>query len=187
MSETLSREDYDCILGLCRVYCASKLPPGGTSFEPEDLLTDAWLGLRSAKRNFDPTRGVPFRGYAHRRIMGAITDGFRNRAQMRQGVHLTSLEGLTFHESGDRVPVDNIQSLPAQDSAAEDAVENEDLVLWASRGLPMRSRVVLHLRYDHSWHLKRIGKFFGVSEARVSQLVHEALEQMRLRMLESKG
>jgi len=65
----------------------------GSDIEYEDLLQLACAGLLEAIDRFDPTLGVPFKGFAVRRINGSMIDGiakmnevreqisFRNRAQ----------------------------------------------------------------------------------------------------------
>ncbi|MFO0758593.1 MAG: sigma-70 family RNA polymerase sigma factor [Byssovorax sp.] len=41
----------------------------------DDLVSTALLALLSASESFDPTRGVSFAAYAHRRVAGAVLDG----------------------------------------------------------------------------------------------------------------
>jgi RNA polymerase sigma factor FliA len=45
----------------------------------DDLHSAALLGLVQAARAFDPDRGVPFDGFARRRIRGALLDELRSR------------------------------------------------------------------------------------------------------------
>lgn len=47
--------------------------------EREDLFGAGCAGLMEAARRYDPTLGVPFVGYATRRIRGSIIDATRNR------------------------------------------------------------------------------------------------------------
>ena len=44
----------------------------------DDLASAAMYALASAARNFDPTLGVPFAGYAALRMRGALTDELRS-------------------------------------------------------------------------------------------------------------
>ena len=48
----------------------------GKGIKLDELKAASLLGLVEASRNFDPNRGVPFGGYAHHRIRGAIKDLF---------------------------------------------------------------------------------------------------------------
>ena len=43
----------------------------------ETLEADGLAGLLDAARSFDPSKGVPFMAFAHRRIVGAMQDGLR--------------------------------------------------------------------------------------------------------------
>lgn len=45
----------------------------------DELVSAGMLGLVKAARSFDPTRGVPFEGYAITRIRGAVLDELRDR------------------------------------------------------------------------------------------------------------
>ncbi len=45
--------------------------------------------------------------------------------------------------------------------------------------LPARDRLVLHLHYFKGMRLKEIGRLLGVSEARISQIHHRALGQLK--------
>lgn len=49
-----------------------------------DLVQNGSVGLLEAIDRFDPTRGVPFAGYAHRRIMGSIVDGIAKTSEHRR-------------------------------------------------------------------------------------------------------
>jgi RNA polymerase sigma factor for flagellar operon FliA len=44
----------------------------------DDLISAGMLGLAEAARSFDPSRGVPFDGYATQRIRGALLDELRS-------------------------------------------------------------------------------------------------------------
>jgi RNA polymerase sigma factor for flagellar operon FliA len=65
----------------------------GAVAELADLVSYGREGLLDAARKFDPTRGVPFRGYASFRIRGAIIDGVRQSARLPRRAH-ERLNGL---------------------------------------------------------------------------------------------
>ena len=46
--------------------------------ESEEFLSYGWLGLRTALRKFEPSRGFQFSTYAMTRIVGSIKDGVRD-------------------------------------------------------------------------------------------------------------
>src|SRR5262245_46020795 len=49
----------------------------GKGIETKELRAASLLGLVEASRNFDPILGIPFGGFAHHRIRGAVKDLFR--------------------------------------------------------------------------------------------------------------
>ena len=49
-----------------------------------ELRQLAYTGLLEAIDRFDPERGIPFRGYAHRRISGAVLDGIAQASEVRE-------------------------------------------------------------------------------------------------------
>jgi RNA polymerase sigma factor for flagellar operon FliA len=53
---------------------AARLPP---NVLVDDLMAAGMLGLVQAARKFDPSRGIPFEGYAEFRIRGAMLDELR--------------------------------------------------------------------------------------------------------------
>jgi RNA polymerase sigma factor FliA len=65
----------------------------GPSAELADLVSYGREGLLDAARKFDPSRGVPFRGYASFRVRGAIIDGVRQSARLPRRAH-ERLNGL---------------------------------------------------------------------------------------------
>jgi RNA polymerase sigma factor for flagellar operon FliA len=56
----------------------------GADLDPDDLLQLACTGLLEALDRFDPSRGVPFRGFASRRIRGAMIDGIAKSNEVRE-------------------------------------------------------------------------------------------------------
>lgn len=65
----------------------------GSTVELEELRSFGREGLLDAARRFDPTRGVPFRGYANYRVRGAIYDGVRQLSRLPRRTH-ERLNGL---------------------------------------------------------------------------------------------
>jgi len=56
------------------------------SVDTENLEAAGILGLVEAAQQFDATRGVPFKGYAHTRIRGAILDELRRNSPLPQHI-----------------------------------------------------------------------------------------------------
>lgn len=60
------------------------LDRSGADIEFAELCQLACAGLLEALDRFDPDRGVPFRGYASRRITGSILDGLSKTSERRE-------------------------------------------------------------------------------------------------------
>jgi RNA polymerase sigma factor for flagellar operon FliA len=85
--------------------------------ELPDLCQLAAAGLLEAIDRYDPDRGVPFRGYATRRITGSILDGVAKMSEVREQMSLRNrvrnerIRSLTV-EGADQLPVaDALQAL----------------------------------------------------------------------------
>jgi RNA polymerase sigma factor for flagellar operon FliA len=76
----------------------------------EDLKSFGQEGLLQAARNFDPTRGVPFRRWANVRVKGAMIDGVRRWGNLPRRVY-RELQGV---EAGDRM----LEAYDEEDSAS---------------------------------------------------------------------
>jgi RNA polymerase sigma factor for flagellar operon FliA len=63
--------------------------PGG-DIEFQDLHQLACAGLLEAIDRYDPTHGVPFRGYAARRISGSVLDGIARTSEVREQISYRS-------------------------------------------------------------------------------------------------
>lgn len=56
----------------------------GADIDPDDLFQLACTGLLEAMDRFDPALGVPFKGFASRRIRGAMIDGIAKMNEVRE-------------------------------------------------------------------------------------------------------
>jgi len=85
---------------------------GRGDLEFADLLQLACTGLLEAIDGYDPGRGVPFRGYAARRVRGSVADGIARTSELR--------EQLSFRR---RVRRDRMASLAAEGGAAQSSAD----------------------------------------------------------------
>ncbi len=85
-----------------------------------DLESAAFEGLFDAARRFEPSRGVPFIGYAAIRVRGAVTDWLRREGALsrRTYARLTGLEGAW--RVADAVPHDDAGTARDLDDALAD-------------------------------------------------------------------
>src|SRR5450432_1455894 len=86
-------ERFSSGLGLVDIIARQILRTLGSAAEFDELLSFGREGLWDAARRFDPSRGVPFRGYANFRVRGAIIDGVRASARLSRRTH-ERLNGL---------------------------------------------------------------------------------------------
>jgi RNA polymerase sigma factor for flagellar operon FliA len=86
-------ERFSSGLGLVDIVARQIMRTLSGAAELEELLSFGREGLWDAARRFDPSRGVPFRGYANFRVRGAIIDGVRSSARLSRRTH-ERLNGL---------------------------------------------------------------------------------------------
>jgi len=86
-------ERFSSALGLVEIIARQIWRTLGGQGELEELRSFGREGLWDAARRFDPSRGVPFRGYANFRVRGAIIDGVRASARLSRRTH-ERLNGL---------------------------------------------------------------------------------------------
>ena len=144
----------------------------------EELQSAAYMGLVEAANRFDPEKGVAFSTFAYPRIWGEINDylrqlGWGKRGESRQA---TSLDFRSEDE----------------DCALKDLIEakeefNEDEFLEVvSRGLDEKAEDVLRFYFIDEYSMKDVGKQFGVSESRISQLIKRYKDCIRENHTESE-
>jgi RNA polymerase sigma factor for flagellar operon FliA len=73
--------------------------------ELTELRQLAYAGLLEAIDRFDPERGVPFRGYASRRITGSVLDGIARASEVREQIAFKS-----------RLRAERVRSLAPEDA-----------------------------------------------------------------------
>ena len=152
------------------------------SVSEEELYSAGMVGLMTASRSYDPSRGAEFKTYAYHRIRGAILDELRRmdflpRSQRekarREGVEAPSFVGIPTDEDGQ-------ESLAADPMEA--ALENRELMgrLQAEiLQLPEKMRVVMNLYYSEGMKMREIGERLHLTESRVSQIHSNAIARLR--------
>jgi RNA polymerase sigma factor (sigma-70 family) len=107
-----------------------------------DLISEAYVGLQTAKERFDPTRNVKFITYAHWWIRGKVQQAADKHIRVQSG--LCSIEsqdscGKTMHEKLAEAPD---TSSPATQDAMSPII---DRLLCT---LSVNERVILSRRFD---------------------------------------
>lgn len=98
----------------------------GADIDPDDLFQLACTGLLEAMDRFDPSLGVPFRGFASRRIRGAMIDGIAKMNEVREQLS---------HRG--RVKRERLRSLAAERSGKMEAGEAMEALVDVAVGLAL--------------------------------------------------
>ena len=91
-----------------------------------DLCQLAYAGLLEAIDRFDSTRGVPFRGFAARRITGSILDGIAKMSEVREQAAYRN-----------RIRTERIRSLATEDPEGLSTLEAMDALSDIISGLAL--------------------------------------------------
>lgn len=156
----------------------------------DDIRSAAFEGLIRAANRYVPSRGMPFAGYANKRITGAVLDFLRELDHV--SVHARSRAKTAGRElppeplSLDQLLEDHGDWLPLEDKNADDPslrAERAHVIAGlesAAASLPRRLRTVLFLYYTKDMTQAEVGAKMGVGDARVCQLLglaHAALRE----------
>jgi RNA polymerase sigma factor FliA len=98
----------------------------GADIDPDDLFQLACTGLLEAMDRFDPSLGIPFRGFASRRIRGAMIDGIAKMNEVREQLS---------HRG--RVKRERLRSLAAEKSANMGSAEAMEALVEMAVGLAL--------------------------------------------------
>ncbi len=196
--------------------------PAGV-LEFEDLVGHGTLGLIQAVDRFDDTMGIPFSGFALRRIRGAMLDAMRsldavgrsdraiakridttfNTLALSLGREPTSSEVQAASGVGERrywsaraaVDMSVVPFEPSSDdepgwgdrvadgappvSSRSEHAELTRALAAAIASLPERNRQILSLYYLEHLTMRDVACVLGISETRVSQLMHRTHARLR--------
>ncbi len=191
--EKLIRDNMTLVKLIARRF-AKRLP---SSVAQDDLMGAGALGLIDSvvrRRGDDETS---FACYTRIRIRGAIFDELRAHDWLPRRSRKHSPDEQVKGQPRP-VAVIHFDDLPSesdrtpQDKSSEgnplSALTRKRAALQLKQELeqlPERDKLVLHLHYFKGMRLKEIGRFLGVSEARISQIHHRALSQLKPRIREA--
>jgi RNA polymerase sigma factor (sigma-70 family) len=153
-----------------------------TWFTADELTGPVEIALIGLADQYDPSRGVPFRAFAQRRIYGACFDAVRRKEYVERG-HL-SLDSESVSRSVDL----NIKALKARHvEPRSSSASPEDLasdaqyirIWWWVQRLPPRHALVIFAVYGGGMTLEQLATKVDVGASRLSQIHHEALSMLR--------
>jgi RNA polymerase sigma factor FliA len=190
--EKLIRDHMPMVKLIARRF-AKRLP---ASVSQDDLLGAGALGLLDSvvRRRGDDEDS--FSCYSRIRIRGAIFDELRAHDWLPRRSRSTEKKEVTG--APHPVAVIHFDDLPHGKERQPSSTTGEDNPLDALtrkrkistlcrelETLPERDRLVIRMHYFRGMRLKEIGRLLGISEARVSQIHHRVLNQLRPRLLEA--
>ena len=129
----------------------------------EELQSAAYLGLVESACRFDSSKGIPFTTFAYPRIFGAIIDYLREL-----GVSMVSLDSSQDDEE---------QTLAETIAAPKESAVGE-LFDEMTTGMDEKAKTMLRCYYLEDVPMKDVGRQFGVTESRVSQLLSGYREEI---------
>ncbi|MBN2803502.1 MAG: sigma-70 family RNA polymerase sigma factor [Deltaproteobacteria bacterium] len=167
---------------------AAKAPP---SIITEDLFSAGSLGLVDSVIRNNGSEGAQFACYVRMRIKGAIYDEMRASDWLPRRNRKNS---ETEPQSGPPRPVAVIrfddlppgkESNPHNKEPRSNPFEmlntkrSYEKLEQALNSVPTRDRLILHLHYFRGMQVREIGRLLGISDARISQIHHKALERIK--------
>ena len=159
------------------------------SIVADDLVGAGSLGLMDSLIRNHGDEGAAFTCYARMRIKGAIYDEMRTSDWLPRRNR--------NQQPGDTGPARPIAVIrfddlpPGQESHPQnkepesnpfdmlDSKREKEKLRKALGAVPKRDRLILHLHYFRGMQIREIGRFLGISEARISQIHHRALTRIR--------
>jgi RNA polymerase sigma factor (sigma-70 family) len=135
-----------------------------TWFTADELTGPVEIALIGLADQYDPSRGVPFRAFAQRRIYGACFDAVRRKEYVERG-HM-AMEG-----------VEPVCDNPSPEDIASDAQFVR--IWWWVQRLPPRHALVIFAVYGGGMTLEQLATKVDVGASRLSQIHHEALSMLR--------
>lgn len=176
-----------------------------------DLSQLACAGLLEALDHYDPGLGVPFKGYAGRRISGSVLDGVAKMSEVREQI---SFRNRIRTERARSLAVADAETLSANEAltalaelavglalgfmleetgAHEPQVRTTayDSLAWKETvqrlatevaALPERERLIIRRHYLEGLGFEQIGAMLGVTKGRVSQIHRAAIALLRKRL-----
>lgn len=158
----------------------------------DDLVAAGMSGLWDAIRRHQGERTGSFDWYVRTRIRGAILDELRAQDWLPRRARAAA-DRAVAEGSADATPVvlrfdevseaEQARCLAGADSSRSDQLLEDrlarEMLVRAMEQLPDRERHIVSLHYFSGVKFKDLGRMFGVSVPRISQLHARAMERLR--------
>jgi len=193
--EVLTEEDHDLLKICVKNYLKRQTKKTDKILYEEDYFTDAYYGLLSARKLYNPTKGE-WGSYAFFRIQGAIKDGVRkdlNRKGIKRsnpdGIQTWSLDMSMHNGSGEEGNsttdfVDQLADPCSEQKRKDDFDTLVDMFHKLTYDYKKKEEVLMAFLYSYvGYKHKEIAKILGTSESSVSLKVGKVKNHMRNKML----
>lgn len=135
----------------------------------EDLKSAAYYGLVDAAVKFNNEKSNFFGAYAKFRILGEIYD-FVRKSYLNQKRYSVSLDEDD----------DNGETLASNLPQGEPCKDFNEIFDEATKTLSNQNKKIIMMYFLDDLSLKEIGRKIGVSESRVSQILKQSKEEIRI-------
>lgn len=144
----------------------------------EDLVQVGSVGLVQSIERFDPDRGASFTTFARTRVTGAMRDYLRVVSHLSRSHHAAISRG-----ESPPVRVGSLGTGMDIASSPQPAAGMQASEFWweATRGCRPTERLTVFGKYRDHLPMAAIGRYLGLSESRISQIHHQAVQQIQER------
>ncbi len=160
-------------------------PAGRRCTDTDELIAAGEWALWQAAERYDPAASAVFWTYAQRRVWGAMVDWLRETAAGTRRHHV-AVERFSEVAAKQRPtnrgrpgPGLQLEAAFAVYDVPSAALERHDEVDRQLRQLRERERVIMRLYHLDGLTMRQTAARVGLSESRVSQILTDALNQLR--------
>lgn len=156
-----------------KIACSWKVP----GEDVEDLIQTARKALLKAAEKFNPSRKVPFEGFAGNIIRNTLTDTYRKGIRHAEH-HPISLDDPIGDEGA--IQGDFFQSFDKTPDRIAFENDRRELVENALKSLSDRERCVIVKTFMEEMSGSEIAEELGVSRQAINKTVHQAVSQLKV-------
>lgn len=159
-------------------------------YSVDELIQIGTLGLITASKRFDPSKGIKFSTYASKFIIGYVYNnihadrfiylGRRNSNTNYQRVNMVYLDGHVTVDATNGTEIcmlDTLEDEYCQDSYEH--IENQDLLKDAVMILNDREKDVIHFRYNKGLTQAEVAEKIGISQSYVARIDQGAVKKLK--------
>lgn len=165
VANSINPMDYDRLVVMIARKCGAKAP-----IRDSEQYANGWLGLLRACELFDPSLGFAFTSYAYQWILNKINRPVKDMGKMSA----PKLESVSYSQT-----VDDWDPSTDRGEDHQNTVERYDECNMLLRVLDNRSREIVQLCIMNDETYDSITTRFGISRARIGQIIESAIHRMQ--------